>query len=80
MGCFSEDVHLRVDLHAEALVHGLLDLPGKGEHLAARGAAAVHEHQGLTLVDADVSSLRPFQPARSMSHPAASFTRPSGAG
>ena len=79
MGCFSEDVHLRVDLHAEAFAHGLLDFPGEGEHLAARGAAAVYEHQGLAFVHADMS-LAVSLPARPVDEPAASFTRPSGAG
>jgi hypothetical protein len=45
-----------------------------------RRAAAVDQHQRLVLVAADRPRSRPFQPACSISQPAASFSRPSGCG
>src|SRR5687768_11566919 len=54
---------------AEALVHAGLDGSRQRDHLAAGGAAAIDQHQGLLLVDARVAD-RLALPAAGVDQPA----------
>ena len=48
----SDDHRLRLQPDAEAAIDALLDGPCQGHHFRADGTAAIHQHQGLTFVDA----------------------------